>query len=195
MAARISAKNGSQAARVSSTVVVVGYGEAGPLYRLPLFGVLAIGIASVSLGIARRAVDELLLLAGAKTPTGSRRRLAERATVQADVARAEAGLRSARAFLFEAMADAWADAVAGNDISTDRRTALRLAATHATRTSADVVTAMYEAGGGTSIYADQPLQRCFRDAHVATQHAMVGPATFELTGRLLLGLETDTAQL
>jgi hypothetical protein len=30
---------------------------------------------------------------------------------------------------------------------------------------------------------------------VATQHAMVAPATFELTGRLLLGLDTDTAQL
>jgi hypothetical protein len=31
--------------------------------------------------------------------------------------------------------------------------------------------------------------------HVATQHMMVGPATFELTGRLFLGLETDTSML
>src|SRR5205823_5142066 len=119
--------------------------ESGPLYRFPLFGLLAIGISAVSLGIARRAIDELLTLAGAKTPTGSRRRLAERATVQADVARAEAGLRSARAFLFEAIAEAWADAASGQPINVDRRTALRLAATHATRSSADVVTAMYEA--------------------------------------------------
>jgi hypothetical protein len=30
---------------------------------------------------------------------------------------------------------------------------------------------------------------------VATQHMMVSPATFELTGRLLLGVETDVAML
>jgi hypothetical protein len=54
---------------------------------------------------------------------------------------------------------------------------------------------MYEAGGGTSIYATSPLQRCFRDVHVATQHAMVATSTYELTGRLLLGLDTDSAML
>jgi hypothetical protein len=54
---------------------------------------------------------------------------------------------------------------------------------------------MYEAGGGTSIYDSCPLQRRFRDAHVATQHMMVAPTSWELTGRLLLGLPTDTAQL
>ena len=52
---------------------------------------------------------------------------------------------------------------------------------------------MYHLGGGTSVYHRSPLQRVFRDVHVATQHMMVSPATLELTGRLLLGLETDTA--
>jgi alkylation response protein AidB-like acyl-CoA dehydrogenase len=72
---------------------------------------------------------------------------------------------------------------------------LRLAATHATRTAARVVDAMYDAGGGSSIYDSSALQRRFRDVHAATQHAMVAPATFELAGRLLLGVPTDTAQL
>jgi hypothetical protein len=31
--------------------------------------------------------------------------------------------------------------------------------------------------------------------HVATQHIMVAPATLELAGRILLGLEADTAML
>jgi hypothetical protein len=35
------------------------------------------------------------------------------------------------------------------------------------------------------------LQRRFRDAHVATQHMMVAPPTYELAGRVLLGLPTD----
>src|SRR5262249_3687744 len=42
-----------------------------PLYRLSFFGVLAIGIAAVTLGLARRAIDELVALAGAKVPQGS----------------------------------------------------------------------------------------------------------------------------
>jgi hypothetical protein len=54
---------------------------------------------------------------------------------------------------------------------------------------------MYSAGGGTSVYATSPLQRQFRDIHVLTQHLMVAPPTYEVVGRVLLGLDTDTAQL
>src|SRR5207244_12680488 len=72
--------------------------ERGPLSAFPVFGLLALGIAAVALGIARRAIDELRSLASGKTPTGSRRPLAERPVVQAQVAEAEAGLGSARAF-------------------------------------------------------------------------------------------------
>jgi hypothetical protein len=54
---------------------------------------------------------------------------------------------------------------------------------------------MYEAGGGTSIYATSPLQRHFRDVHVLTQHMMVAPPVYELTGRLFLGLDTDVSTL
>jgi len=54
---------------------------------------------------------------------------------------------------------------------------------------------MYGAGGGTSIYQSSPLQRRFRDIHAATQHVMVGLPTYELAGRVLFGLETDTSVL
>jgi hypothetical protein len=45
------------------------------------------------------------------------------------------------------------------------------------------------------VYAESPLQRTFRDVHVVTQHMMVAQPTWELVGRLLLGLETDTSML
>ena len=75
------------------------------------------------------------------------------------------------------------------------RLGLRLAATHAVRTSAEVARSMYDLGGGTAIYEDSPLQRRFRDAHAATAHFQVNPATWELAGRVLLGLPTRTEQL
>ena len=169
--------------------------QPGALYIFPVFGLLALGIAGVALGVARRAIDELIDLAGAKTPTGSRKRLGDRAMIQMHVAEAEALLRSARAFLFDAIGDAWQAARGTGAISIAQRATLRLAATHATTSAAKVVDLMYNAGGGTSIYATSPLQRLFRDIHVVTQHMMVAPPTLELTGRLFLGIDTDTSML
>ena len=166
-----------------------------PLYVFPVFGLLAIGIAAVSLGIARTAIDELVALAGGKTPTGSRKRLADRAAVQTQVSEAEALLQSGRALLFDAIGAAWESACGTGAIGTADRARVRLAATHATRSAARAVDLMYDAGGGTSVYRASLLQRCFRDVHVATQHMMVSPATLELTGRIFLGIDADTSQL
>ena len=179
----------------STSIITDRPREQGPLYRFPVFGLLALGGAAVALGIARASIDELVRLAAAKVPTGGRRRLSERGVVQTELAEAEAMIGSARAFLFEACAQAWQAASAASELPIAARARLRLAATHATATSAKVVDLMYNAGGGTSIYAGSPLQRCFRDVHVVTQHVMVARATLELVGRILFGLETDTSML
>jgi len=168
---------------------------ARPLYAFPQFGLLGMGIAAVSLGLARAAIDELIAIAGGKTPSGSSRPLAERSTTQSEVSRAEATLRSARAFYYEAIDDAWNRAQDTGQIEPDQRRDIRLATTFATHACAEAVDRMYNLAGGTSVYRDSPLQRIFRDVHVATQHMMVAPATLELTGRLLLGLETDITML
>ncbi|MDY7106062.1 MAG: acyl-CoA dehydrogenase family protein [Actinomycetota bacterium] len=161
----------------------------GALYRFPIFGLLALGVASVSLGIARAAIDDLVSLAGAKTPTGHRRLPRDRAMTQVDVARAEASLRAARAYFYESIAAAWDVATTGAPLSLEHRTSLRLAATHAATIATEVVGAMYTAGGGSAIRADNPLQRHLRDVHVPTQHIMVAPATWEVAGRALVGLD------
>ncbi len=177
----------------------VGLGVDGPLerplYAFPQFGLLAMGIAAVALGLARAAIDSLIEIAGSKTPSGSARPLAARPATQAEVSRAEATLRSARAFYYETIETAWQAACEDGRIRTEHRRDLRLATTFATHACAEVVDRMYNLGGGSSVYRRSPLQRIFRDVHVATQHMMVGPATLELTGRLLLGIDTDTTML
>jgi indole-3-acetate monooxygenase len=166
-----------------------------PLYAFPAFGMLAMAIAGVALGNARAAIDDLIDMAGGKRPTGSRRLLAERASTQVDVARAEGMLGAARTYLLDQAEIAFAGASATGELTLAHRANLRIAATHAVRTSAEVTRLMHDLGGGTSVYETCPLSRRFRDAHVATQHIMVAPSSLELAGRALMGIEGDYGQL
>ena len=165
------------------------------LYRFPVLAFFALSISAAALGNARGAIDDLLELAGVKVGQGSSRTLAQRSGTWSVVARAEAALRAARALYYDAIGEAWAAAQMTEPVSTELRLGLRLAATHAVRTAADVSREMYDLGGGSAIYDHSPLQRRFRDAHTATAHFQVNPATWELTGRILLGQPTDTTML
>jgi indole-3-acetate monooxygenase len=168
----------------------------GPLYAFPVFGLLALAIGAVNLGIARGALDDVIALAGERTPTGSSRTMAERPTVQAELGAAEARLQAARSLLLQAVDEAWAPAAEKGEVPVAQRASLRLAATHAATTGAEVTCVAYHLAGGASVYESSgPLPRRFRDANTATQHMLVGPTTNELAGRLLLRLPTDASQL
>jgi indole-3-acetate monooxygenase len=169
--------------------------NASTLYRFPIFGFFAGSIAAAALGNARGAITDLVALASVRRPTGSRRTLAERSATQAAVALAEASLRAAHEFFYRAVDDAWQTAQASAAVPEAARLALRLAATHAVQVSAEVARSMYYLGGGSAIYESSPLQRRFRDAHTATAHLQVNAASYEQTGRLLLGLPTETSML
>jgi indole-3-acetate monooxygenase len=166
-----------------------------PLYRFPIFGFFALSIGAAALGNARGAIDEFVALAAGKIGLGSTRTLAERSPIQASVAEAEASLRAARAAYYEAIEAAWQAAQDDQPVSIELRNGLRLVATHAVRSSADVVRSMYELGGGTAIYDHSPLQRRFRDAYTATAPFQVNAASRELPGRLLFGQSSDTLTL
>ncbi len=165
----------------------------GTLYKFPMFGLLALAVASVALGIGRGAIEELRALAVAKTPNGSRRVLAERAAAQSGIAEAEALVRSGRAFLVETIAEIWARIESGAKLTLEDRTLMRLCATTATMNCARAVDICYNLGGATSLYESSALQRQFRDIHAVTQHVMVGQPTLEVAGRIFLGQPTDTS--
>ena len=165
-----------------------------PAVRVPAVRAARAGISSVCLGIGRGALDDLAAIAGGKVPAGGRRTLAERATVQAEFARAEAALAG------RARCSTRRSARRGSAPSPRRRrrggrAGLRLAATHAAAAGLQATEIAYRLGGGSAIYDSSPLQRRLRDVNAAVQHMLVAPATWELTGRQLLGLPTDTTQL
>ena len=182
----------------ASRTIRPGYVRAqvdSPLAAFPNYNLLACGIAAVTLGLARRAIDELVALAAGKRPAFSSRTLSNSGAAQGDIARAEAKVGAARAFLLDELAQAWASAVAGQPVELVARARIRLAATHAARSCAKAVDLAYNLGGGSSVMTANPLQRCFRDVHTATQHLMVSPRIDETVGKVLFGVDVDASAL
>jgi alkylation response protein AidB-like acyl-CoA dehydrogenase len=160
-----------------------------PIYNFPRFGLLAIPIGAIALGMARAAIDEVIEIAALKTPQGSRRTLAMRPALHLDIATADTQLRAARALFYAEIASAW-DTAQTTPGDLEQRSGLRTATVHAVNTAVAVIDKMYTVVGGTSVFESSCLQQHFRDVHVATQHMMVGEPVMELAGRVLLGLDT-----
>lgn len=165
--------------------------QPGPLYAFPAQSLLAVGVASVALGIGRAAIDELVGLASSKVPTGMTAPLAKRPLAQLQVCQAEAALRSARALMLQTLGETWRALLDRGRLTLHERALLRLACTNATLSSARAVDLMHTAGGGTANYATCLLQRRFRDIHAVTQHFSTAPPSQELIGRVLIGVGSD----
>jgi alkylation response protein AidB-like acyl-CoA dehydrogenase len=160
-----------------------------PLFRYPVMALAAQVLAVVGLGVARGALDTLIEMAGGRGSITGAPTLANRAYVQTEVAQAEAALRSARAFFYEATEDAYATLVAGESLSVDKINLLRLSSTHAAKVGVDVAQIAYRLAGTTAIYTDHPIARHFNDALVVAQHAFLSTGTWTSAGQIILGLE------
>ena len=154
----------------------------GPLYALSRHSVYPVAIAAVPLGIARAALETFRVLAGSRTPQIGTMLLRDKLTTQAAVGRAEALLRAARAFLFEACDDAWATSSNGLEPTMDQRALVRLACAQVATAAKEVVQTLYEIAGGAAVYEANMLQRHLRDVQVTAQHFQVHCANFEIWG-------------
>jgi alkylation response protein AidB-like acyl-CoA dehydrogenase len=70
-----------------------------------------------------------------------------------------------------------------------------MATLHAARTARAVIGNVYSLAGGGAIYDGNPLQRCARDIGAGTQHLFLGFGHWRTAGRVLFGLEPDTARV
>ena len=169
--------------------------QPGPLYATPLPSTFVCGIAANLVGIARAAIDTLVELAASKTTAGAGPVLRDRPLAQADLARAEALLRSGRAWLFEEVGAMWDDVLAGREITMRRRALVRLAAVQSGQNAIAAVNLVYQLAGGASLFQGNRLERCFRDIHVAGQHVVMSPQNYlEPLGRVLFGLPPGMAR-
>jgi alkylation response protein AidB-like acyl-CoA dehydrogenase len=163
----------------------------GPLYRFPAMGEVAVVIAPVCLAVARGAITELTSLAQRKTPFGSATALRDRAATQAKLGLAEATLRSARGLFYDALEEAWARTLAGEQSTLEQKADLLLAATHAVNSAAKAVELMYGVAGTSAIYTRSRLERHFRDIQVLKQHGFTAESRYETVGQVYLGVPPE----
>jgi indole-3-acetate monooxygenase len=163
--------------------------EMGTLYhpRMLLISLWTTTAAN-ALGIARGAIDAFVDLAGRVSSTMSTALLRDRPLVQTRVAEAAAIVQAARAYVLTAVGRAWA--VVGNGVEDPGPTVAdaRLAIVHAMHEAVRAVDLVFHAAGTNAVYSRNPLERYFRDVHVAVQHAAGLPGHYESAGKVLLGL-------
>jgi len=164
--------------------------ERGPLYAFTTQSLYATGVAAVALGIARAMLSEFVMLASRKAPRGLAR-LADNAVVQADVARAEARLGSARAYLIETLITLYAHADDTAPIEVGDRARVRLACTNAIQGAIEVADFAYKGAGVDAIFPGTPFERRFRDMHTLSQQIQARAAHFESVGQVLLGVPPE----
>jgi alkylation response protein AidB-like acyl-CoA dehydrogenase len=160
-----------------------------PVLRIPLPTMYSLPVAGVALGIAQGAIDDILDLAAHKVPLLDHAPLAGSVPFQVDLAVADTRRRAASALLYGLAEELWTHAVEATPVSPQQRARTRAAAVWATTQAVEVVTTAYRAGGGSSLYADSPLQRRLRDVNAVTQHFLVKPATLATAGAVLAGQE------
>jgi alkylation response protein AidB-like acyl-CoA dehydrogenase len=161
------------------------------IVRLPPPAIFSLVMASVALGIAQGALDDITVLASDKVPLLSPVALGGNPLFQCELATSDTDVRAARSLLYEEAGRVWAAAATGDPLTMEHRAQVRASAVWTVERATSVVTAAYRAGGGTSLYSDCPLQRRLRDIHALAQHFIVRRDTLVTAGAILAGQDVQ----
>ncbi len=167
--------------------------EPGTLYKFTTTLAFGAGFGGVALGVARSLLEPLRELAMDKTPRGASTSLREDPNFQNLLARMEARWGAARAYLDQAIANAWAATEASGKLDLDNRVKMRLAVTYAINEATEISVDCYRAAGASAIFDKAPFERRFRDANAISQQLQGRASHFTTVGRYLLGLDVDTS--
>ncbi|MDG2307525.1 MAG: acyl-CoA dehydrogenase family protein [Candidatus Binatia bacterium] len=157
----------------------------GKTYELGVLPLTAVGHVGFALGVARRALDELIDIARTKQRMGATAALRDSDLFLDSLGTLESRYRAC---------SSWSYDVFGKMEHTVRETGIpnpvemnlaRQATVFVTHEAADVIRQAYLLAGTSGLRAG-PLQRCFRDIHAGTQHFFASPAATADMARDLL---------
>ncbi len=157
----------------------------GPGFRIGLFAITSAGHAGFALGVGRRAIDEITALAARRTRMAAFEPISAQQLFQYELAMHDAAMRSARAGVFEAFADADATARTTGAATNLQQQRMRAVTTYATKIAADAARFAYTWAGSAGLRPGV-MQRCFRDIHAGTQHIYVDNGTLTAYAQAML---------
>ena len=164
----------------------------GPLYRLSFFNLIAAHMSGFCAGVGRRALDEFAAVAEHKHRGPNPTSVADDPIVQHRFAIVDGDLQAARAFYMDAISDVWETVSSGDPCSLRQRARVMSANQTLQRSAVAAVDALLPLAGASAVYADNPIQRCSRDLHAASQHIYFNVEVLKDIGQVALG-RTPTA--
>jgi indole-3-acetate monooxygenase len=161
--------------------------HAGPLYRLSFYNLISVHMAGFSAGVGRRALDEFVATAEGKHRGPSATLVADDPVIQHRFAIVDGDLRAARAFFNATICEAWEKVTRGDPCSLQQRALVMSATQVLQRAALAAVDAVLPFAGASAVYAENPIQRCSRDLHAASQHIFFNVDVLKDIGRVALG--------
>ena len=118
----------------------------------------------------------------------SNKPLRDRPEVHLAVGESQAIVSAARAYCMSAIGEAWARIDEDPSPARDKVLAhARASITHATREAVRAVDKVFHCAGTSAIFADNSLERFFRDAHTGVQHVSSADVHLAGAGAVFLG--------
>jgi 3-hydroxy-9,10-secoandrosta-1,3,5(10)-triene-9,17-dione monooxygenase len=167
--------------------------NANPMYRAPFIALHSYALLGPVLGVARGGYAEFVQWTRQRYLTYTQLAIAQQVPVQIRVAEIAVQIDAAELLARRAFAMARAD-YAGMPLAT--RTLLRRDFTYALRILREALDDLVKISGSSGLMDDNPVQRCWRDAHAISSHVVMNwdvPA--ENFGRTEFGLPLNPAYL
>ncbi|MDB5714507.1 MAG: Pigment production hydroxylase [Sphingomonadales bacterium] len=149
----------------------------GPIFELGTAAFACAGHAAVALGLMKRALREVVMIASIKKRPMYPDLVGNHPVFMQEFASNEAAYHGCREYLHKVFADAQRSALAGESISAEQRARFRQVTTWVHALAADIVRRCHMWAGSDAIRTNSRLGRCLRDMYVATQHVFVDPVT------------------
>ena len=156
-----------------------------PEYLYPTVTLAAQVLAVCGLGTAQAAIDHIVSVAKTSKSITGAPTLGQRTNVQIHIAECEAKLQSARSWFYATTDEAWDVISNGGEISRQQNQALRLSASHAARSGAEVARMCFEMVGTMGIFRENPLSQYLTDSMVTAQHAFLTEGSFMNAGKVM----------
>lgn len=162
----------------------------GTLYKMPT-AVVPVGIAAVSLGTIRSALDCLNDLAENRIPFGAPSTLKHQPLAQLHYGRALSTYRASRSYLHECLRSGFKTAEKNLAFSNQSKADMVLASAFVLQNCVEAVREVAKAAGTSSIHKGSVIERALRDAEVTSHHAFGSESRFATVAQAYWGLDID----